>query len=138
MNSWNPWKVTAISMFVVLAVALVTGMVVASWSGSLPGERSQAPATKPAAAPRVSGPGPASIAQAQGIVPTQAAVETCNRFAADNAPPEKTTDTGRGAALAGGVGATGGALYGMNENRKNDGRYRAAYWSCMRAKGYAG
>lgn len=133
MNSWNPWKVTAITMFVVLAVALVTGMVVASWSGSLPGERSQAPATKLPATPRVA----ASLAQTQGIVPTQAAVEMCNRFAAESAPRERTTDTGRGIAVAG-VGATGGALYGMNETRKNDERYRAAYWSCMRAKGYAG
>jgi hypothetical protein len=33
--------------------------------------------------------------------------------------------------------AGGGALYGVNENRKNDARYRDVYASCMRARGYA-
>ena len=34
------------------------------------------------------------------------------------------------------VGAGGGALYGVNENRKTDERYRAAYASCLRSRGY--
>ena len=34
------------------------------------------------------------------------------------------------------VGAGGGTLYGLNENKKNDDRYRAAYSSCMRARGF--
>jgi hypothetical protein len=36
------------------------------------------------------------------------------------------------------VGAGGGTLYGLNENRRNDERYRDAYGACMRARGYAG
>jgi hypothetical protein len=36
------------------------------------------------------------------------------------------------------VGAGGGTLYGLNENRKHDERYRDAYASCMRARGFAG
>jgi len=44
---------------------------------------------------------------------------------------------GKGAAIGGVLGAGGGALYGVNENRNNDARYRDAYASCMRARGYA-
>src|SRR2546425_13136571 len=33
-KSWNPWKVTSIGMSLVMATALVTGLVVANWSGS--------------------------------------------------------------------------------------------------------
>ena len=43
---------------------------------------------------------------------------------------------GRGAAIGGGVGVLGGALYGINDNSKNDEAYRTAYASCMRARGY--
>jgi hypothetical protein len=167
MNSWNPWKVTAITMFVVLAVALVTGIVVAGFTGASREGRSEAPVTTPAAPPRVSSGSPrAPSAPPQSVVPTQAAVEMCNRYAAEHAPQEKTkevlTDTaigavagavigaaggaiagggkgaGKGAAIGGVVGGAGGALYGVNENRKNDERYRAAYAGCMRSKGYAG
>ena len=166
MNSWNPWKVTAITMFVVLAVALVTGIVVAGFTGSAREGRSEAPVTTPAAPPRVSsGPPPAPSAPPQSVVPTQAAVESCNRYAAEHVPQEKTkevlTDSaigavagavigaaggaiagggkgaGKGAAIGGVAGGAGGALYGVNENRKNDERYRAAYAGCMRSKGYA-
>src|SRR4030095_3342687 len=34
MDKWNPWKVTALAMALVMAIALVTGLVVANWSGS--------------------------------------------------------------------------------------------------------
>jgi len=133
----NPWKVTAISMFVVLAVALVTGMVVAGFTGSTRGDRSE-PSVTPAEAPRVSldptPPPMAQVAQTQGTVPTQAAVEACNRYAADQAPQNKTKEV----LTDGAIGATGGALYGLNENRRNDERYRSAYGACMRSKGYTG
>jgi hypothetical protein len=36
------------------------------------------------------------------------------------------------------VGAGGGTLYGLNENRRYDERYREAYAGCMRARGYLG
>jgi hypothetical protein len=45
---------------------------------------------------------------------------------------------GTGAAVGGLVGVGGGVLYGLNENRKNDERYRTAYAGCMRSRGYAG
>ena len=43
-NGWNPWKITAIGMAVVVVTALVTGLVVANWTGS---ERDAPPATSP-------------------------------------------------------------------------------------------
>lgn len=36
-----------------------------------------------------------------------------------------------GAAIGGLVGAGGGTLYRLNENRRHDERYRGAYASCM-------
>jgi hypothetical protein len=44
---------------------------------------------------------------------------------------------GTGAAIGGLVGA-GGTLYGLNENRRYDERYRDAYAACMRWRGYTG
>ena len=43
---------------------------------------------------------------------------------------------GKGAIIGGLLGVGGGALYGVNENRKGDERYRAAYAGCMRSRGY--
>jgi hypothetical protein len=45
---------------------------------------------------------------------------------------------GMGAPFGGVVGAGAGTLYGLNENRRHDERYRDAYASCMRARGYTG
>ena len=42
-------------------------------------------------------------------------------------------------ALIGGlVGAGGGTLYGLNENKKHDESYRNSYAACMHARGYTG
>ena len=35
------------------------------------------------------------------------------------------------------MGAGGGTLYGLNENRKHDEQYRNAYARCMRSRGYS-
>ena len=45
---------------------------------------------------------------------------------------------GKGGAIGGILGAGGGTLYGLNETKKHDERYREAYGSCMRARGYSG
>ena len=45
---------------------------------------------------------------------------------------------GKGAAIGGILGGGGGALYGVNDNRKHDAAYRDAYASCLRARGYSG
>src|SRR5437899_11517109 len=177
-QSWNPWKLTAIGMALVVVTALVTGLVVANWTGSEADKRATAltePAAKPApvhaatsrpAAVAQSAPAPRPAAVAQGpSTPTPSAVEECNRYAANNAGArDKTTDTlkdvgvgalvgaavgaaggaiadggkgaGKGAAIGGVLGAGGGTLYGLNENKKHDEAYRAAYARCMRSRGY--
>lgn len=43
-----------------------------------------------------------------------------------------------GAVIGGLVGAGGGTLYGLNENKKHDERYRNGYTTCMHARGYTG
>ena len=140
----NPWKVTAIAIALVMATALVTGLVVANWTGSDAVPRAAAPAA-----------------------PTQAVVTACNEVAArETGSRDKTVEVvkdsaigavagaaigaaggaiagggkgaGKGAAIGGIVGAGGGALYGLNENKKHDERYREAYARCLRARGYAG
>jgi hypothetical protein len=122
-------------------------------------------ATAPgSAAPRVAQAPAAAPAPA---VPTQSAIAACNQAAAtQSGQRNKTVDTvkdagigaiagaavgaaggaiagggkgaGTGAAIGGLVGAGGGTLYGLNENQKHDQRYRDAYASCMRSRGYTG
>jgi uncharacterized protein YcfJ len=158
----NPWKVTAIGMAVVMATALVTGLVVANWSGSDRTSQEQK-APEPKAQP--SRPAAARVASAPAT-PSQSTIDACNRYAADEAGAKDKTmqvvkdgavgaivgaavgaaggaiagggkGAGKGAAIGGLVGAGGGTLYGLNENKKQDERYRAAYATCMRARGYS-
>lgn len=157
----NPWKLTAIGMAVVMVTALVTGLVVANWTG---GDRTaQAQKTQQQTTQQ-----PARVASAPAVPtqPSQSAIEACNNYAAsetgakDNKTMEVVKDAavgavvgaavgaaggaiagggkgaGKGAAIGGVVGVGGGTLYGLNENKKHDERYRTAYASCMRARGY--
>jgi len=173
MDKWNPWKVTALAMALVMATALVTGLVVANWSDTgrdfaqpTPSptntrliQQPKAASVKPAASQTQAAPAPAA--------PTQEVVDACNRYAtAQIGETDKTKEVvtdaaigtvvgaavgaaggaiagggkgaGKGAAIGGVVGAGGGTLYGLNENKKNDEKYRAAYSSCMHARGYTG
>lgn len=161
-NSWNPWKMTAIGMALVMVTALITGLVVANWSGSDPERVTSAPApmSRPAGASRA-GAKPAPVS----TVPTQAAINACNQYAAKQAGQQDKTmevvkdaavgavvgaavgaaggaiadggkGAGKGAAIGGVVGAGAGTLYGLNETKKSDQRYRDAYAACMRSKGY--
>ena len=182
MTTWNPWKVTAIAMALVMSTALITGLVVANWTGSTreamsdvaPAEKTPVAETAAPTAKRAAAPKPvakAMTAQAPStpatpMVPTQAAIDACNQWAAEHAGPQDKTmevvkdgavgalvgaavgaaggaiagggkGAGKGAAIGGVVGVGGGALYGLNENHKHDERYRAAYGSCLRARGYS-
>jgi hypothetical protein len=180
-SSWgNPWKVTAIGMALVIVTALVTGLVVANWSGNQADRQAGAASTTPpppppaASAPsRVASSSPtprvaASPApQRASTVPTQASIEACHQSAASQVGTrDKTVEVvkdgaigavagaaigaaggaiagggkgaGQGAAIGGILGAGGGSLYGLNENQKHDQRYRDAYASCMRSRGYSG
>jgi hypothetical protein len=161
-DSWkNPWKLTAIGMALVLATVLVTGLVVANWSGG-ESDKKLVDVGRDPAAPRVAASPAAPTAAG---VPTQSAINTCNQSAAAQAGQrEKTKDTviagaigaaagaavgaaggavidggsgaGKGAVIGALVGAGGGTLYGLNENGKHDERYRNAYAACMHARGY--
>jgi hypothetical protein len=174
MDKWNPWKVTALAMALVMATALVTGLVVANWSGSSQDVAQPAPAppsTRLVQQPRPTArPVPSQTAQAipsAPAVPTRDVVDACNRYAAAQiGESDKTTEVvkdaaigavvgaavgaaggavagggkgaGKGAAIGGVVGAGGGTLYGLNENKRNDEKYRAAYSGCLQSRGYTG
>ena len=165
-NGWNPWKLTAIGMAVVVVTALVTGLVVANWTG---GERDRAvedrPSTKMVGQPAK----PARVSSAVAATPSKNAIEACNRYAASEAGARRDTKdktveivkdgaigaavgaavgaaggaiadggkgAGKGAIIGGLAGAGGGSLYGIYDNKKHDERYRTAYSSCMRSRGY--
>ena len=160
-ESWkNPWKLTTVGMALVIASALVTGLVVANWTGRESDKK----------APVVSSDRPAtsvSSSPAARTLPTQSAINACNQSAAAQAGQrDKTRDTiiagaigavggaavgaaggavvaggsgaGKGAIIGGLVGAGGGTLYGLNENKKHDESYRNSYAACMHARGYTG
>jgi hypothetical protein len=122
-GTWNPWKVTAVAMALVMSIALVTGLVVANRAGHDTYEKTAALSPGAANAPA------ARLGQTSRV-PTQAAVDACNRYA--------SSQTGARDAIGGVVGAGGGTLYGLNENKKHDERYRDAYAGCMRSRGYSG
>jgi len=170
MDKWNPWKITALAMALVMATALITGLVVANWSGSNQDAEQKATANNRV----VQQPRPAAVkpaqpqtVQARPAVPTQEVVDACNRYAsAQVGEADKTKEVvkdvaigavvgaavgaaggaiagggkgaGKGAAIGGVLGAGGGTLYGLNENKKNDEKYKEAYSSCMHSRGYTG
>ncbi len=117
-DSFNLWKLTAIVMGLLGGTSLVTGLVVANWRGP-----------EPAAKPAVTSPAPSrpsAPAARASAVPTQEVIDACNREAtARTGERNRTTEVVKDGAI-------------LNENRKHDERYREAYASCMRARGYAG
>ena len=166
-GNWNPWKLTAIGLVLVMITALITGMVVANWGGTT----KDVPSVKdakgvPSASPRMAAAptGPPAVAPAVPARPSQSVIDECNRVAAQRTTKDKTVEivkdsavaglvgaavgaaggaiadggsgAGKGAGIGGAVGLGAGALYGLNENRKNDERARAAYAACMRSRGY--
>src|SRR5215467_8056451 len=121
MDKWNPWKVTALAMAMVMATALVTGLVVANWSDT--GREVAQPTPSPTNTRLIQQPGAASVkpaaSQTQAVpapstpavpaVPTQDVVDACNRYAAAQVgETDKTKEAVAGAA----VGAAGGAIAG--------------------------
>ena len=132
MSHWNPWKMTAIGMALVIVTAVITGLVVASWNSGDKSQGSQAsqvsaPAV-PAPAPAVSAPAPApapvrpaaaprtaSNQAPPAPTPTAADVDACNSYAKAQVG-DKTVETVKdaliGAAAGAGLGAAGGAIAG--------------------------
>ena len=155
IGGWNLWKVTAIGMAVVFAVALVTGLVVANWVGNQKGKPVTS-AVQKAVLPHVAmRPVPPR--------PSASDVEACKRYASA-AVDDKTTEVvkdvliggaigagvgaaggaiggggkgaGKGAGIGGLVGATAGTLYGLNEAHQYEARYAAAYQICAHKRGF--
>lgn len=134
MADWsNPWKLTSLAMALVIVTAVITGVVVAKWSGNTPSpeEAFDSPAAMPRAAARVSAPSPPPppvrvasrevappsppAPRAAATVPSRSVINECNRYAA--APPttkdktiEVVKDAAIGAVAGAAVGAVGGAI----------------------------
>ncbi|MBI1846056.1 MAG: hypothetical protein HY294_11045 [Candidatus Rokubacteria bacterium] len=114
MNQWNPWKLTAIGLVLVVATALITGVVVARWFGDRAPEVSGASspstsvATRSTPAPVATQPAPPRVV-AQAGPPPESVVQDCNRKAAEESGVrDKTWDTAKDA----GIGAVAGAAVG--------------------------
>lgn len=114
-DSWrNPWKLTAIGMALVIASVVVTGLVMANWSGRESDKKvvdvSPLPAAKPVVtSPLVPAVPAAPVASSPSGVPTQTAISSCNQSAATQAGQrENTKDT----VIAGAIGAVAGAAVG--------------------------
>ena len=145
-RGWNPWNVAALGLILLMASALVTGLVVANWSGSSqepePRRQEAATASRPWQSTRAVGMKPAAAPVARSVpvaaaIPTAEAVQACNQRATDEVgEPERTEEAVRDATSGGVAAVGGGTLYGLNESRRNDEKYRAAYAGCMRARGY--
>ena len=121
----NPWKVVAIGMGLVMTTAVVTGVVVANWTGNA-ADRKVVEAPEPAA-PSKAAPGkaaaskaaPQRLASTQRVAqaparPSQSVIDECNRVAAQPSTKDKTVevvkDAGVGALVGAAVGAAGGAI----------------------------
>jgi hypothetical protein len=123
-NGWNPWKVTTIGLLISIGVALISGLVVANWSGSRSDTSETAmqsqkavPAPRPAAPAAVARPpAPRSVAATQSV-PSHAVVDACNQQAAKQVGShDKTMEVVKdgviGAVAGAAVGAAGGAIAG--------------------------
>ena len=163
-TNWNPWKMTAIGMALVIVTALITGLVVASWNDNEPAKALATAANEPAKAPAPAAAKREPVRKT-AATPTAADVQSCNAYAkaeAGDKTLEVVKDAVIGGAIGAGVGAAGGAvadggsgagkgagvgglvgiaagtLYGLNENKTHDQRYVHAYRSCMKGRGYTG
>lgn len=149
-NIWNPWKMTTVGLLLVGTTALVTTLVV--------GYRGDQAGVQPPRSVTYS----ATTGQKVSM-PRQIDVDSCNAYAgqraggrgmevvkdvavgglvgagmgaAGGAIADGGKGAGKGAAIGGLVGATAGTLYGLNDDRKHDADYQAAYRFCMHQKGY--
>ena len=121
-GSWaNPWKLTTIGLAVVMVTALVTGLVVAYWSGNQADRQVAAVGTPPPPPPVAASPAPrpaaAPTSQRVATVPTRTSIDACHQYAAAQASQRDKTvelvkDGAIGAVGGAAVGAAGGAIAG--------------------------
>jgi hypothetical protein len=164
----NPWKLTAIGLAVVVVTALVTEIVVAHRFRTRADQQVAAVSTTPSRAAVAPAPQPAVARTPQPVssTPPRASIDACHQQAEQASQRDKTMEVvkdgaigalggaavgaaggaiadggrgaGKGAAIGGILGAGVGSLYGLNENQKQDQRYRDAYAKCMHARGHTG
>src|SRR5260370_19477692 len=111
-TGWNPRKMTAIGLGLVVATALITGVVVANRSGY---EGTQKAVTSAATTTtRAAEVAPAAAVAPPLGLPSQAVIDACNQHAAQAAPQSKATellkDGAIGAVVGAAIGAAGGAI----------------------------
>jgi len=117
-DSFNPWKWTTLGIMVILATALITGVVVAKYAGKADTPESQQLAAVPPPAPGVAvqqaaPPPPHKVVERHASAkPSSAVIDECNRVASSTR--DKTRETIKDALIGGaagaGLGAAGGAI----------------------------
>ncbi|HSB45654.1 MAG TPA: hypothetical protein VLD60_11615 [Nitrospira sp.] len=163
MADMNPWKLTSIGLVVVGITAGVTAYVMGGKNSAQDPASTQQSAAQQSAARETAAKPQHKATPVQHSQPPESVVLACNKQAEDQVA-SKTEEmvkdaalgaaitagvgaaagaiadggkgAGKGAAIGGVVGAAGGTLYGLNENKTRDERFRAAYASCLQAKGY--
>jgi len=115
-QGWNPWKMTAIGLGLAVITAVVTGVVVANWSGPDVKHKAETPsvAARPAATARSTTPDPAAATQPAAApqpaaLPSQATIDACNQHAAASSSPRSNT---KEVVIDGAIGAVAGAVVG--------------------------
>src|SRR5262245_21682886 len=109
-EKWNPWKMTTIGLALVIATALITGLVMASWyKPDVPAPTAATSSTPSAAAPSAASPATpraAAPARVASTAPPSTAVESCNAQARDAQARsnDKTMEVVRDAAVGGALG----------------------------------
>ena len=142
-DSRSPWTLTPIGMGLVTFGALVLAMIAAGSSthdearvAIRPGQIDASSAGSAAPALRLdpaSGAAPRPSASG-AVVPMPPDIAGCNRYAARRIGQKDTRVADIGAAPT--DPTLSGAFYGLDESRKTNERYRRAYASCMRSRGY--
>src|SRR5262245_56892801 len=101
-TNWNPWKMTAIGMALVVVTALVTTFVVSGWPRRDARQNVEAPAVgsaSPSSALVASAPAPAVQPHPVATVPPKATTDACNRYAANRPTKDKTLEVVKDGAI---------------------------------------
>lgn len=109
-DRWDPWNLATMGLAFVMVAALITGLVVANWTGPVPMVMLPAavPETTPAPSNLLS-PGAVPVTARERVAPSPAIDEVCDEYTAKE------------------VGQ-------LDEAKEIP--YRAAYTICVRARGY--
>ena len=121
-TDWTPWKMTTFGLLLVGATALVTTLVMGYWA-----DREDAKQTRAASR--------ANASAQKASVPRQVGVEACQAYAQQRTEDKTMMAAGRDVEIVGVTGAMAGTRYGLNETKRHDAQYQAAFHSCLRQKG---